>query len=101
MYATGDLIEQPRIATKDPIERELQEVEDLRERALKSRDILYCSPVARHLVEKEIPRLLDVIRQLRRGNGSGDRKADDLWVLRALAELRQELQIVRDLVERR
>lgn len=100
MYATGDLIELPRATTEDPIERELQEIEDLRRRALANRDILYCSPLARHLVEKEIPRLVEIIRRSRREKGTGSGGADDLWVLQAVAELRTEMDKVRDLLER-
>lgn len=100
MYVTGDLIELPHSTSEDPIERELQEIEELRERALRSRDILYCSPLARHLVEKEIPRLLELIRRSRREKGTGSRGADDLWVLQAVAELRTEMDKVRDLLER-
>ena len=88
-------------AAEDPIERELEEIEDLRQRALNNRDILYCSPAVRHLVETEIPRLVEIIREMRLGEGRGGRPTSDLWVLRALAELRQEMEMVRDLIERR
>lgn len=100
MYATGDLTERPPTADEDPIERELREIEDLRERAMQSRDLIYCSPTVQHLVQKEIPRLLEVIRELRHGV-QGTSGVDAVWIRRAVSELHREIEVVRDLVERR
>lgn len=103
MYAFADLsdLHHPDPAA-DPIERELEEIEELRRRTLANRDILYCSPPARHLVEKEIPRLIDIIRRIRRGEGDAGAAPDSArWMEGLLRELRQEVGILRDLMERR
>lgn len=101
MYSLADHFEAPA-AELDPIERELNEIEELRRRALANRDILYCSPLARHLVESEIPRLLEIIRDLRRSASPENGPAGaDRWLLGALDELRREIGIVRDLIDRR
>jgi len=87
-------------ATEDPIERELRDIEDLRLRALGSRDLLYASPTVRHLVEREVPRLMDLVRRIRdASNGSGKTPSSEAWVWRLLEELREEVRSARDLLE--
>lgn len=101
MYMTADACIQPKSDARalDPIERELREIEDLRRRTLQSRDLLYCSPPARHIVEREVPRLIGVIRGLR-GSTQEIPTRSESWVEELLLDLRREVSILRDLVER-
>lgn len=103
MYAIADLSHTfDAEARQDPIDSELAEIEDLRRRTMANRDILYCSPAARHLVEKEIPRLIGIIRQLRQMDVPGNElPSSDRWAHGLLLELRQEVSILRDLMDRK
>src|SRR5690606_20159480 len=84
---------------QDPLEGELLEIEDLCERALANPALLRCSAAARFLVWEEIPRLIALIRGVTHPGEEGEsrfcREACSL-----LAALRQEAEIIRDLVER-
>ena len=103
MYAIADVSHSYQTQPlHDPVELELEEIEDLRQRAMANRDILYCSPAARHLVEQEIPRLIGIIRQLRRTAPDGGRECPSArWAHGILGELRQEVGILRDLIDRK
>lgn len=103
MYALADLTDPPHPELDaDPIEREIREIEDLQGRSLANRDLLYCSPSARHLVEREIPRLIHIIRSLRAGQSGAMRAGSpEQLASEVLAELRREVGVLRDLVERR
>ena len=103
MYAIADFSSTYELQTpQDPIELELAEIENLRQRTMANRDILYCSPAARHLVEREIPRLIGIIRQLRRTeSGGGEERSSGHWAYGLLVELRQEVGILRDLIDRK
>ena len=59
MYAVnwGD-VGKPAKAESSPLTEELAAILALRDRAVGGRDLLYCSPVVRHLVEEELPRLV-------------------------------------------
>lgn len=73
MYALVDAEGSSDPPFQDPVEKEIHEIEELRRRTLENRDILYCSAAARHLIETEIPRLIDLIRRLRRAAGDSVR----------------------------
>lgn len=89
-------------APADPIEQEIEEIEDLRSRTLANRELLHYSPAARYLVDKEIPRLVGIIRQLRQSEpGEGGLMSSGRWAHGLLTELQQQVSILRDLVDRR
>lgn len=46
-----------------PLTAEVQAILSLHQHAVSSHDLLFCSPVIRHLIESEIPRLLDLARR--------------------------------------
>lgn len=103
MYTTADFApSEPASTALDPIESELQEIESLCQRSLANRELLYCSPSVRHIVESEVPRLVGIIRHLNGASAAPVRPSRARsWAEEILLELRREVSILRDLVERR
>lgn len=61
MFAVAYDFEAPAVRLEtDPRASEIAEILELRARVMASRDILYCSPAARTLIEDEIPRLVSL-----------------------------------------
>lgn len=101
MYYTADDSDE-HVPVLDPVERELQEIEDLRQRVLEQPELLACSGITRYLVETEIPRMVAMIRQLRYSSGTSDGSLSSGQGVRTLlGELYLEIDLLRDLVERR
>lgn len=85
---------------RDPLERELREIEELCARANAHPALLHCSAAARYLVREELPRLIALIRNAPHP-GEKDAPPHLREVVSELRRtLRREAEIVRDLVER-
>jgi hypothetical protein len=61
MYALTEAVECLSSSPIDERTAEIAEILLLRERFLRSREALYSSPEARHLIEREIPRLVELV----------------------------------------
>ena len=61
MYSCGCESTYPSAKPTSRAASEVATILDLREQALSSRDILYCSPLVRLLIEQEIPRLATLV----------------------------------------
>jgi len=82
----------------DRIEQELETIEEIRLRVLGNPSFLDCSMEARHLVGVEIPRLMELIRRLRRTAPSAEGPPGRDEIMEALERLRRYVERLPGLV---